>query len=177
MTRWRSTVGKILYLAAAVVVFLGAVSVSEYYGIEVRVHKLRRVDPATSYTPPYRSATGPQLVMIYFGSSECGGANAPKLPEAVETLKLRLSKYAAREGVAFTAIGVSLDWLPKRGIEYLSKFGTFDEVSAGYNWGNSLALRYMWAEDSVAPVTPQVVLYERRFTTPVDSGGASRDGC
>lgn len=135
------------------------------------MRKTAGFDPASAYTPRYRRETGPQLVMIYFGSSGCAASNQPALPEAVEALKIRLAGFAEQQEMSFVSIGVALDWNPERGVEHLSKFGRFDEISAGYNWGNTLGLRYMWSEESVTPTTPQVVVYRRLFIAPVDSAG------
>ena len=169
----RSAPKVVLHAGIAAVLFGGGFLASARSGLELRIRKTPGSDSATSYIPPYRSRTGTQLVMVYFGSSRCAGSNRPELPAAVEALKRGLAGSARREGMSFMAIGVALDWAPEAGIEYLSKVGRFDEVAAGYNWGNSLALRYMWAEASVAPATPQVVLYKRGFTLP-DSGGPTR---
>ena len=166
-----SALNGLLYLTSALVLFGGGFAVSKTYGIELRVRKTAGFDPASAYTPRYRRETGPQLVMIYFGSSGCAASNQPALPEAVEALKIRLAGFAEQQEMSFVSIGVALDWIPERGIEHLRKFGRFDEISAGYNWGNTLGLRYMWSKESVTPTTPQVVVYRRLFIAPVDSAG------
>jgi hypothetical protein len=114
--------------------------------------------------------------MLYVRAAGCGWSNQPGIPEAVEVLKLRLAEFAEREQMSFMAIGVALDWSPEEGMEHVAKFGPFDELSVGYNWGNSLALRYMWSSELVAPVTPQVVVYRRLLTVPKDSVGPARFG-
>ena len=172
----RSAVTTVRYIAVASVLFAAGFVASQRSRVELRLRTVPTWDPASSYVPRYRSETGEQLVMIYFGAAACPGSNQPALPRAVEALKMRLAGLAEQEAMSFVSIGVALDWSPEKGIEHLSKFGHFDEVAAGYNWGNSLALRYMWSEKRVATATPQVVVYKRFFTVPVDSGGPTRYG-
>jgi hypothetical protein len=107
--------------------------------------------------------------MIYFGSAGCAGSNHPELPRAIEMLKRRLAGYAEEHSMGFKAIGVAFDWDPAGGVEHLRKFGQFDEIATGSHWGNTLAVTYLWPEDSVPAMTPQVLVYERLFTTPSDS--------
>ncbi|MGH7483907.1 MAG: hypothetical protein ACRELV_17290 [Longimicrobiales bacterium] len=108
--------------------------------------------------------------MVYIGSSVCASSNQPHLPQSIETIKIRLARLARERGMSFKAVGIALDWAPAPGIEHLAKFGLFDEVSAGYNWGNTLALRYLWSEAPARASTPQVVVYQRELIAPTDSG-------
>lgn len=131
---------------------------------------LRPQASGSRYVPRYVAAPGPQLVMVYVGSSACVWSNEPLLPKTVEAIKLRLTAEASRRGWSFKAIGVAIDWSTEHGIEHLRKFGTFDEVSSGSNWGNSLALLHLWDDSApTEPATPQVLVYERVFVTPSDT--------
>lgn len=111
-------------------------------------------------------------MMFYFGSAGCAASNRPELRAAVERLKVRLWNVAKREAMSFVSVGVALDWIPARGMEHLAKFGPFDELAAGHNWGNMLALDYMWPAETDTTRTPQVLVYRRMFTAEADSGGA-----
>lgn len=138
------------------------------------VFEVRRSSPlgnasGDAYQPRYRREAGRQLVMVYVGSQSCGASNHESLPAAVEAIKLRLANYAATHELSFKAEGVALDWSPERGLDHLGRFGLFDELSAGYNWGSSSALKYLWADGQVDPVTPQILVYEREFIAPRDT--------
>lgn len=148
--------------------------VSRELGIVLRLRRTSGVASSSAYTPQSQSEAGPQLFMIYFGSSGCAGANRPDLPEAVEVLKLRLEGVAEREHVSFVSIGVALDWNSEKGLQHLGKFGRFDEVSAGHGWANTLGLEYMWSEPSVTVATPQVLVYRRFLAVSQDSTAPPR---
>lgn len=165
-----------LYVVGAIAIFMGAFEASSTSGVEVRIRRSNVPNVDTAYVPSLRSGPGPQLVMVYFGAAGCAASNQEGLPEAVETLKVRLARLAQDQELPFVAVGAALDWRPEAGIEHLGKFGRFDEISAGYNWGNSLGVKYMWDNRSVRPATPQVALYRRVFTTPLDSAGPSAYG-
>jgi hypothetical protein len=44
--------------------------------------------------------------------------------------------------------------------------GQFDEISAGYNWGNTMAVQYVWPERAKTPGTPEVLVFRRTFKAP-----------
>lgn len=169
---WRAP----FYLVGALAVFMGAFRASSTSGVEVRIHRDKAPNVDTLYVPLLRSAPGPQLVMVYFGAASCAASNQEGLPEAVETLKVRLARLARERELPFVVVGAALDWRPEIGVEHLAKFGRFDEIAAGYNWGNSLGVKYMWENRSIRPSTPQVAVYRRVFTTPLDSAGPSAYG-
>jgi hypothetical protein len=162
------------YVILGALVFAGGFAVSRFYGLRLSLRRTIGFNTHASYTPEYSSRSGSQLVMVYLGSSTCAASNDSQLPEAIETLKLRLASYAEREEMSFVSIGVGLDWIPERGIEHLFRFGRFDEVSSGYSWGNSAGLQYMWSDRSIMPVTPQVVVYQRLFSPSIDSTNQPR---
>lgn len=160
-----------LSVGAATLLFAGGVALSYAYDIQLTLApSARRSDLNSVYVPKYERAAGPQLVMVYLGSSTCRWSNQAPLPDAVEKIKLRLARYAEERGMSFRAVGVAFDWSPELGLEHLAQFGLFDEVSAGYNWGNALGLRYFWSDEPIRPATPQILVYERIFIAPQDSG-------
>lgn len=159
-----------LFVLPAVAFFAVGLAVSGRYNLHFAV----RPDPASAgtddYVPRYRTVGGEQLVMVYVGASSCGWSNAPGVSKAVKALKRALAAHAQAEGMSFKAVGVALDWNPEVGVKHLRKFGLFDEISAGYNWGNSLAINDAWSVNNGRPRTPTVVAYRRRFTVPKPGG-------
>lgn len=165
---------KVAYLALGVVLFAIGVALSYAYDVHVAIerHVGHRSDSLT-YVPSYERQFGPQLLVVYVGSSTCPWSNEPQLPGAIQTVKTRLAGYASARGLSFKALGISLDWSAQRGTAYLAKFGLFDEISAGYNWGNSVAMRY--SDASVPAATPMVLAYTQTLVrvAPRDSVGST----
>lgn len=126
-------------------------------------------DQGDLYVPDYQRERGTQLVLRYIGSSACVWSEDVSLPDAVETIKQSLESFASERGFGFKAVGVAIDWEPSTGFEHLAQMGRFDEVSAGYNWGNSQVLEHVWEQPGGSPATPQVIVDLRHFTAPLDS--------
>lgn len=166
----RSIVLKTGYFAGALVIFLTGVVLSRGYDLEFQIRKIGSRADTTVYTPDHTRRSGEQLVMVYFGSASCAWSNQPSLPDAVETIKRSLAVRAEEQGMTFKAVGVALDWSPEQGIAHLEKMGRFDEISAGYNWGNTLALQHIWSDAFAAPTTPQILVYTRVFVAPEGEG-------
>jgi hypothetical protein len=109
------------------------------------ISSLRGYDPTgvrSEYPTPFRPNPGPQLEMVFIGESQCPWSSHPDLAQAISATTRRLALLADSLGMSFRTIGVALDWSPRVGFEYLTGIGWFDEMSLGYNWGNSMALRY-----------------------------------
>ncbi len=156
------------YLGGAAMLFMAGLALSLSYDVELQIHTLNAHPDSSLYAPDYTRRSGAQLVMVYFGSASCAWSNRPSLPDAVETIKRELAERAEEQGMTFKAVGVALDWSPEQGIEHLETMGRFDEISAGYNWGNSLALRHIWSDAFAAPNTPQILVYRQDFVAPED---------
>ncbi len=62
--------------------------------------------------------------MVYIGSSTCGYSNDSSLPKLIDDAKIKLQRMAIRQGWSFSAIGLSIDWIPEQGFGaqlYLNK--------------------------------------------------------
>jgi hypothetical protein len=142
--------------------------------LPVRLTMEPRSDRGDTYTPRYQHRSGEQLVMVYLGAAGCGWSRLPQVREAVRHLKAHLAATAHDQGLDFRAVGVALDWSPRDGIRHLARFGSFDEVSAGYQFGNAHAIRYIWSNGGAQPATPQVLIYRIRFTAPSATNSVGR---
>jgi hypothetical protein len=56
---------------------------------------------------------------------------------------------------------VSVGWSTEKGLDYLKKFGSFDELSVGHNWLNTLSVAFIWRDLPASAVIPQVLVIER----------------
>jgi hypothetical protein len=178
MPDFPARIGPSLNVAAYVVggaICLGAgLALSQVYAFEIGIERRGTDRAGSSYMPDYRVEVGDQLVMVYLGSSTCGWSNAPGLPEAVEAAKLRLAAHALESDLSFKAMGVALEWSVSQGMKHLGRFGRFDEVAAGYSWGNDFALTHLWTDPSEVPSTPQILVYHRRVMAPLSEGDEMR---
>lgn len=164
----------LLHAVSAVALVAGGFVLSGGLGIELHARRDSGADPDTAHVPRLDSTPVPQLIMLYFGSSDCPGAADPDLPKAVAALRTRLAALAGMQQMTFLAIGVALDWSAEKGTRHLRRFGHFDEVAAGAGWGNSVGFEYMWAEPRLVAATPQVVVYRRLLKISADSRVAAR---
>jgi hypothetical protein len=166
-SRIRSISTRAIYAAGAILLFGVGAAFSNQYTLRVDLERRAgSLGGHSGYRPSHQLEVGEQLVLVYVGSSTCFWSNQPELADAVKEAKARVAEDAEARGWSFQAHGVALDWSTERGIEHLSGLGSFDEVSAGSNWGNSFALNHLWPDPSELPSTPMVVVYRRTFVAP-----------
>lgn len=125
--------------------------------VELTVHW--RGDHDGSYTPGDSTVPGPQLWFVYVGHSACGWCNNEDLPPAVKRVKQRLAAYADSSGITFKALAVALDYNLGAGLNHISKFGRFDEVSVGDHLTNVIATDYFTSK-GLRLATPQIAVYQ-----------------
>jgi hypothetical protein len=125
---------------------------------------------STEYTSPRVSVKEKEIVMVYVGASTCGFANDPDLPGIIEKTKLSLQERAGIQGIGFSAVGVSIDWDVKEGVQHLDKFGVFDEILTGRKWHGYGGRQFFWETlPSSLFATPQVLVIARTPDFPDSS--------
>lgn len=125
---------------------------------------------ANRYIPSQQINDGPELVLVYIGSSTCGFANSAELPELVQDVKEVLHRKAMENDIAFSAIGLSIDWDTDRGVQHLAKFGAFDEIITGRKWQGMGSRQFAKIIRSNQLVTPQVIVIMHTVRVPMDGG-------
>lgn len=119
--------------------------------------------------PPAGSAPVREVSAVFIGMADCCDALTKSLQAPIDSARTLLRLRALRAGEVFRMVGVSLDWDPKVGWEYLKQFGDFDEVGLGSNWFGLQPEILMFSGATAVPATvPQLVLIER--TVNLDSG-------
>ena len=113
--------------------------------------------------------SGPALVAIYVGSSDCHGSSLPEFPEVEQRTMAALARYAERNGMRFVRVGVSVDASPTAGRAYLKRLGPFDAISVGGGWLNPVAVSYIWRDQPSDGIIPQIVVV-RRIVSLTQSG-------
>ena len=117
------------------------------------------------YTPPQdpRQRGAPELLFVYLTSPTCQICADPRLPMALDSMKLRMMTLAMDRDIRFSAVGVAIDPIPLRGVRHLAALGVWDEVIAGRGWANTGAMRYIWQDYPGHPSVPQLVVLKRRM--------------
>lgn len=100
--------------------------------------------------------------MVYIGSSTCGYSNDSSLPKLMDDAKIKLQRMAIRQGWSFSAIGVSVDWIPEQRVDHLGKFGEFDEIITGRKWEGVVAQFYLKKMPGING-TPQILVLRRQM--------------
>jgi hypothetical protein len=129
----------------------------------VRLPRLGVQWPIFIAPPPDYDALRPgvEIAFIFVGSPTCAYSNAPELPALIEEAKRHLREHSVRRGVSFATVGVSQHRSARAGINYLGKFGSFNELSAGRSWYNGALLKYVHDGFLGPAATPQILLVER----------------
>jgi hypothetical protein len=158
-------------VAVAVVAFAGSFAAA-YAGVlptvKVELEPSRKASPVS----PSRIGNGPDLAMIFIGSSGCAAAQDKGLPDAVAEIRASLAASAAASGHSFSTIGIARDRDVDAGITYLRRFSPLDEVVSGLGWLNTGLLKYVWEDVPGMAATPQILVVERNVAR--DTAGTYR---
>jgi len=108
-----------------------------------------------------------EIAVVLLVSPTCAASRNPDLPAAWNAIGDSIAKtLSAKTSVAF--IGVALSAEPKDGLEFLDRFGTFDEQIVGRGAYNTGAMAYMQELHRGPAVLPQIVVLRRHYTLRED---------
>lgn len=110
---------------------------------------------------PVRPQAGTEMLAVFVASSTCGASEYPGLREALNEIRDLLAADAVRDGKQFISVGVALDQDPWLGIDFLKRFGPFDEILSGGSWVNTGALAFIVRDFPTRRTIPQLILIER----------------
>jgi hypothetical protein len=114
---------------------------------------------ASESAVPNRVQSGKEVLSIFITAAGCGPSHAPELPDALSRINASLEKISGSASPP-VKIGVALDHYPKTGLDFLSRFGTFDELIAGGSWLNSASVTWL-IRGGERLDTPQLLVVER----------------
>ena len=117
--------------------------------------------PVNEPTSHYTARTGTQLLVIFFGSSNCGASELPGFKEAMTTMRRVVGGRAAVQGFRPFFIGVAAEKSLNAGLRFLNAMGQFDEIVVGGDWMNEEAVRYFWRDIPGRASLPQIVVVRR----------------
>lgn len=106
-------------------------------------------------------ASGVQWAAVTIVAHSCGACRSDSIRDALAGIGPALRRQLAGGNV--DVIGVVVDPSVDDGISILREIGGYDEVHAGNNWLNSLAIEYLWRDQPGRPAVPQVVLIRRHI--------------
>ena len=106
-----------------------------------------------------------EVSAVFISMADCCDALTKDLRGPIDSLRSIMQLRALRAQEVFRMVGVSLDWSPKVGYDYLRQFGEFDELGLGSNWYGLQPEILMFSGTGVQPTVPQVVVFERSVTT------------
>ena len=103
---------------------------------------------------------GREMLLVFIGSLYCGASTEKGFPEVFAQVRDKVMETARANNMAFGTIGVTVDWSISDGLEFLQRFGAFDEVVLGRNWLNSGMDRFVRQQQGVEEI-PQIVVLVR----------------
>src|SRR5690606_19685836 len=93
----------------------------------------------------------------------------------IRTVRRRIEAFASDHGMKVATMGVALDRALDPGLEFLKRFGDFDEVSVGRSWMNSGAVSYFWRDVAGPDAIPQLIVVRRTVDVAENSLTVSED--
>ena len=154
----RSNVGKVIALTA--ICLLSALAARNGW-VATPSLRLRWPWYIASASDTAQVTPGPELAFVFIDSPTCSWCNAPELPSLIALAKERVRQQAVQRDHSFASIAVSRTSSAAAGIAHLSRFGVFDEISAGRRWYNIGLLKYVYQELVGPAATPQVLVVQR----------------
>lgn len=116
---------------------------------------------ATPPTPPEEVEEIKETLAVLVTAGFCIASQREELTQAWPTILGSLAAKADEDGSRLRTLGVSIDVDPLEGIEALSRYGTFDEISSGSNWANLGVRTYVWESLPGQAAIPQVLVVSR----------------
>lgn len=103
-------------------------------------------------------------LQFIIGASWCVATRrSPQLRDSLPKVFRRLATEATARHHKFSRIGVSLDAPPQTGLDWLSKYGRFDQLIIGGGWGNFGVVNMTWSDSSSEATLPQLIMFSRRI--------------
>lgn len=98
-------------------------------------------------------------MLVLFVHSACTFCGDPEFVNAYRRSVASVRGRAEVEGVGFLTLGVALDADAMAGVEFLERYGSFDQISSGYGWANAIAVDFRGMP--LINEVPQIVVWRR----------------
>ena len=109
------------------------------------------------------------FVVYYFGATNCGYCNIPANIEKIKQIRNEFFKKYPDFNTKY--VFVCMDKNIEEGLEFIKKYGYWDEISIGSFYNNELALNFL--NTTKIPGVPHVMVYKdiymkiEQFSVPV----------
>jgi len=130
---------------------------------------------SVSIQPTSSDTTYNEYVMVLIAADWCGACRQPSLPLALDKLRLSLGRAAKEKGSSLRTVAVILDPDAKKAYEHSRRYGAFDELILGGQWGGHGAVEYIWRDLAGPASVPQIVVLRRRVTIGANGYVYGRD--
>lgn len=104
-----------------------------------------------------------QIVMVYFGASNCTWCIRPRTHDLLRRAASSLRETAEENAIGFVAMGVALDRQAEAGLDHLLFLGIFDQVASGYGYANAGAIDMFQGVMPRISGTPTVAVVRRQL--------------
>ena len=98
-------------------------------------------------------------VVYYFGATNCGYCNIPANIDKIKQIRNEFSKKYPDFKTKY--VFVCMDRNIEEGLEFIKKYGYWDEVSIGSFYNNELALNFL--NTTKIPGVPHVLVYKDTY--------------
>lgn len=157
-------IAKFGLLPIVLVLFVLACSESRVEWIYNRFFSRPPQSAVDAYFPLDWKPSERELSLVFIGSPHCAASMSKSLPRLIERAKTDLSARASTLGVEFSTSGVAVATNANVGLQFLTRFGAFDEIASGRSWENAAYQFYIKSGSRSVLATPQLVVLERRNT-------------
>lgn len=96
-----------------------------------------------------------KFTVFYFGATSCGPCNRPEVIQSIQTLKLQFTKTNGNIDTKFVMVCMDTDI--EEGLNFIKKYGYWDEISIGSHYDNELVLAHLSKTD--IPGVPHILVF------------------
>lgn len=100
------------------------------------------------------------VVVVYMTAPGCSYCNRRAHVSDIKRLKDSLAVTAREINCDIDVSAIIVSGKVQRGINHISKYGNFDEISTGRLWHNSLLDEYAWNRKMKKIMVPQVAVFK-----------------
>ncbi|NJD22808.1 MAG: thioredoxin family protein [Melioribacter sp.] len=102
------------------------------------------------------------IVLFYFGATSCGPCNETVTINNIKKIKNEFSKVYQEYNIKY--VMVCLDRDIKEGLEFIGKYGYWDEISIGSHYNNELVMSYL--DKTKIPGVPHIIIFHDEYEKP-----------
>jgi hypothetical protein len=106
-----------------------------------------------------------ELRFIYLTNSSCNFSSNEDVIYAINSLNDLIEEKANGYGISFSSLIISVDENSYVGIDHISKYDSFDEISTGKGWLNTNVIDLFEDQTVSFKIVPQILVTVRIFSS------------